>query len=127
MIGAIAGDIIGSVYEHNPLKSEDFPLFSDYSRFTDDTVMSLAVARAILEGGDYGQGMKSLGRIFPNAGYGSNFMLWLAEDEIRPYNSWGNGSAMRVSPIGFAHDTEEDVLREARNSAVISHGPSRRH
>ncbi len=121
MIGAIAGDIIGSVYEHNPLKSEGFPLFSDYSRFTDDTVMSLAVARAILEGGDYGQGMKSLGRIFPNAGYGGNFILWLAEDEIRPYNSWGNGSAMRVSPIGFAHDTEEDVLREAKNSAVISH------
>ena len=121
MRGAIAGDIIGSVYEHNPLKSEDFPLFSEYSRFTDDTVMSLAVARAILEGGDYGQEMKSLGRIFPNAGYGGNFMLWLAEDEIRPYNSWGNGSAMRVSPIGFAYNTEEDVLREARNSAVVSH------
>jgi ADP-ribosylglycohydrolase len=121
MIGAIAGDIIGSVYEHNPLKSENFPLFSDYSRITDDTVMSLAVAQVILEGGNYGQEMKSLGRIFPNAGYGGNFMLWLAEDEIRPYNSWGNGSAMRVSPIGFAYDTEEDVLREAKNSAMVSH------
>ncbi len=121
MIGAIAGDIIGSVYEHNPLKSEDFPLFSDFSRITDDTVMSLAVAQAILEGGNYGHEMKSLGRIFPNAGYGGNFMLWIAEDEIRPYDSWGNGSAMRVNPIGFAFDTEQDVLREARNSAVVSH------
>jgi len=125
MIGAIAGDIIGSVYEHNPLKSEDFPLFSDYSRFTDDTVMSLAVARAILEGGDYGQEMKSLGRIFPNAGYGGNFMLWLVEDEIRPYDSWGNGAAMRVSPIGFAYNTEEDVLREARNRAIARQGASK--
>lgn len=121
MIGAVAGDIIGSVYEHNPHKSEDFPLFSEYSRFTDDTVMSLAVARAILEGGDYGQEMKSLGRIFPKAGYGGNFRLWLKEDEIRPYHSWGNGSAMRVSPIGFAFDSEKDVLQEARNSAVVSH------
>ena len=121
MIGAIAGDIIGSVYEHNPLKNEEFPLFSDYSRITDDTVMSLAVARAILDDGDYGKQMKSLGRIFPNAGYGGNFYLWLAEKEIRPYNSWGNGSAMRVSPIGFAFDTEGDVLREAKNSAIVSH------
>jgi len=121
MIGAIAGDIIGSVYEHNPHKSEEFPLFSDYSRFTDDTVMSLAVARAILEGGNYGDEMKSLGRIFPNAGYGGNFILWIAEDEIRPYDSWGNGSAMRVSPIGFAYNTEEDLLREARKSSMVSH------
>ena len=121
MIGAIAGDIIGSVYEHNPHKSEVFPLFSEYSCLTDDTVMSLAIAQAILNGGDYGKEMKSLGRIFPNAGYGGNFFIWISEDEIKPYNSWGNGSAMRVSPIGFAFDTEEDVLREAKNSAQVSH------
>lgn len=121
MIGAIAGDIIGSVYEHNPIKREDFPLFSDFSRVTDDSVMSLAVAQAILTGGDYAQEMKKLGRIFPNAGYGGNFMIWLAEDEVKPYNSWGNGSAMRVSPIGFAFDTERDVLHEAKKSAEVSH------
>jgi len=121
MIGAIAGDIIGSVYEHNPIKREDFPLFSDYSRVTDDSVMSLAIAQAILTGGDYAQEMKRLGRIFPNAGYGGNFMIWLAKDETKPYNSWGNGSAMRVSPIGFAFDTEKEVLHEAKKSAEVSH------
>jgi ADP-ribosylglycohydrolase len=121
MIGAIAGDIIGSIYEHNPLKSEDFPLFSDFSHLTDDTVMSLAIAQAILTNGNYAQEMKRLGRIFPNAGYGGYFKIWLAEDETKPYDSWGNGSAMRVSPIGFAFDTEKDVLREAKKSAEVSH------
>jgi len=121
MLGAIAGDIIGSVYEHQPLKTIDFPLFHSHSRFTDDTVMTLAVARAIMLRSDYGREMKSLGRIYPQAGYGGNFKKWLNEDEIRPYGSWGNGSAMRVSPVGFAFDTEEDVLREAKQSAEISH------
>ncbi|MCJ7716246.1 MAG: ADP-ribosylglycohydrolase family protein, partial [Anaerolineales bacterium] len=121
MLGAIAGDIIGSIYEHNPIKTTDFPLFHPHSRFTDDTVMSLAVARAILLGRDYGQEMKSLGRLYPGAGYGGNFKKWLCEDEIRPYGSWGNGSAMRVSPIGFAFDTEENLLREAKQSAEVSH------
>jgi len=121
MIGAVAGDIIGSIYEHNPTKSEDFPLFHPLSRFTDDTVMSLAVARAILQDRDYGTEMKKLGQIFPAAGYGGNFQKWLTEREVIPYNSWGNGSAMRVSPVGFAFNTEEDVLREAKASAAVSH------
>ena len=76
MLGAIAGDIIGSVYEHNPLKSEDFLLFREDSRFTDDSVMSLGVAQAILTSGDYSREMKLLGRIFPYAGYGGNFKIW---------------------------------------------------
>jgi ADP-ribosylglycohydrolase len=121
MIGAVAGDLIGSIYERNPIKREDFPLFQAQSRFTDDTVMSLAVARAILQGTPYGKEMKILGQIFPNAGYGGNFRKWIFEPEILPYHSWGNGSAMRVSPIGFAFNTEEDVLREARASAEVSH------
>jgi ADP-ribosylglycohydrolase len=121
MIGAVAGDIIGSVYEHDPYKREDFPLFGPHSRFTDDTVMSLAVAKAVMSDKQYGQEMKLLGRDYPNAGYGGNFLLWLFEDEIRPYNSWGNGSAMRVNPIGFAFDEEEDVLCEAKASADVSH------
>ncbi len=121
MIGAVAGDIIGSVYEHDPLKSEQFPLFHPLARFTDDTVMSLAVARAILHQGNYGMEMKTLGKIYPDAGYGGNFRKWLVEPEIIPYNSWGNGSAMRVSPVGFAFNTEEKVLREAKASAEVSH------
>ena len=121
MIGAIAGDIIGSVYEHSPIKSEDFPLFQPKSRFTDDTVMSVAVARANLQDRNYGLEMKILGQLFPDAGYGGNFRKWLCEKEIIPYNSWGNGSAMRVSPVGFAFNSAEDVLREARASAEVSH------
>ncbi len=121
MIGAVAGDIIGSIYEHNPIKSEDFPLFHTNSHITDDTVMSLAVAQAILKDGNYGREMKSLGQAFPYAGYGGNFQKWIFEPEVIPYNSWGNGSAMRVNPVGFAFSTEEEVLREARASAMISH------
>ena len=121
MIGAIAGDIIGSIYEHNPIKTEEFPLFQPNSRFTDDTVMSVAAARAILQDRNYGLEMKILGQLFPDAGYGGNFRKWLFEKEIIPYNSWGNGSAMRVSPVGFSFNSIEDVLREARASAEVSH------
>jgi ADP-ribosylglycohydrolase len=121
MIGAIAGDIIGSIYEHRPIKEIEFPLFQTQSRFTDDTVMSLAVARAVLRGSDYGGEMKLLGRKYPLAGYGNNFFRWLYEDDVKPYLSWGNGSAMRVSPVGFLFDTEQDVLREAKASALVSH------
>ena len=121
MIGAIAGDIIGSIYEHYPIKRADFPLFSSHSRFTDDTVMSLAVARALLTGREYGTEMKILGRKYPNAGYGGNFYRWLFEDEVKPYQSWGNGSAMRVSPIGFYFDNEQEVLQEASATAQVSH------
>ena len=121
MIGAIAGDMIGSIYEHRPLKEMDFPLFRSASRFTDDTVMSLAVARALLAEKDYGREMKILGRKYPRAGYGGNFSRWIFEDEIKPYQSWGNGSAMRVSPVGFYYETEKEILREAKASAAVSH------
>lgn len=121
MIGAIAGDIIGSIFEHRPHKSVDFPLFNPYSRFTDDTVMMLAVARALMEKSSYGEEMKELGRKYPKAGYGGTFIGWLFEDEIKPYNSWGNGSAMRVCPIGLYFNSDEQVLREAKATAEISH------
>ncbi len=121
MIGALAGDIIGSIYEHLPMKRVDFDLFQPQSRFTDDTVMSLAVARGLLGNKGYGQEMKILGRRYPNAGYGGNFYHWLFEDEVKPYQSWGNGSAMRVSPIGYYFDSAEEVLREAKASAEVSH------
>jgi ADP-ribosylglycohydrolase len=121
MLGAIAGDIIGSVYEFDPIKTEDFPLFGADCRFTDDTVMTVAVAHAILEGIDYAAAMKAFGRRYPDAGYGGSFLRWIFEDELRPYHSWGNGAAMRVSPIGLAFDDEERILREAGRSAELSH------
>lgn len=121
MIGAIAGDIIGSVYEHTPLKSKDFPLFHPQAQFTDDTVLTVAVANAILEERSYRSSVREIGRRYPNAGYGAHFIQWLLSDNMPPYNSWGNGSAMRVSPVGFAFDDAETVLREAAASAAITH------
>ncbi len=121
MLGAIAGDVIGSVYEGSPIKTESFPLFHPRCRFTDDTVMTVAVAHAILESSDYALSMKIFGRKYPNAGYGSAFFHWIYEDAVLPYQSWGNGAAMRVSPVGFAFDDEETVLFEAKRTAEVSH------
>jgi ADP-ribosylglycohydrolase len=121
MIGAIAGDIIGSVYESDPIKTKDFPLFHDRAHFTDDSVLTIAVALAVMEDGDYRRWVLQIGRRYPFAGYGGSFLRWLHSDAPRPYGSWGNGSAMRVSPVGFAFDTVGAVLREAARSAEISH------
>jgi ADP-ribosylglycohydrolase len=121
MIGAIAGDIIGSVYERCPIKTKDFPLFHRRCRFTDDTVLTIAVADAILTGRPYDQSVREIGRRYPNAGYGGSFSGWLHSDHPQAYNSWGNGAAMRVSPVGFAFNTEEEVLNEAAQTAGISH------
>ena len=121
MIGAIAGDIIGSVYEHDPIKTKDFPLFRRDCCFTDDTVLTIAVANAILGDGNYRQSVWDLGRGYPYAGYGASFINWLRSANPQPYDSWGNGSAMRVSPVGFAFDTINEVLEEATRSAKISH------
>jgi len=121
MIGAIAGDIIGSVYEHNNIKTKDFPLFSPQSRFTDDTVLTVAIASAILAGSPYLDPILELARRHSHAGYGRTFREWLRSEDNRPYNSWGNGSAMRVSPIGFAFSDRDEVLRQARLSAEVTH------
>ncbi len=121
MIGSIAGDIIGSVYEGNPIKRTDFPLYDPRCRFTDDTVLTIAVAYAILKSSDYGEALKMFGRKYPDAGYGSSFYGWMMSDEKSPYDSWGNGSAMRVSPVGFAFDNVDDVLVEAGKSAAVTH------
>lgn len=121
MLGAIIGDIIGSVYEHTPTKKEDFPLISFMSRYTDDSVMTVAIADAILHQKPYQEALLYWGRKYPDAGYGGNFYQWLKTSKPHPYNSWGNGSAMRVSPVGFAFDTLEEVLSEAKKSAEVSH------
>ncbi len=121
MIGAIAGDIIGSVYEFQRTKSKKFPLFSPECFFTDDTILTVAVAQAILTDGNYKKAVLAFGRRYPEAGYGGSFRIWLHSRDPKPYNSYGNGSAMRASPIGFAFDTVDDVLREAARSARFSH------
>jgi hypothetical protein len=121
MIGAIAGDIIGSVHEFGRTKSKEFPLFAPDSTFTDDSVLTVAVARAILTDGDYQKAVREIGRRYPNAGYGGFFAGWLRSSDPKPYNSWGNGSAMRVSPVGFAFDSVDDVLSEAARTAEFTH------
>ena len=121
MLGAIAGDIIGSVHELNPCRVNDYPLFQRDSYFSDDTVLTVATAFALMTDGDYAASYKIFGRLYPHAGYGESFRAWLAADDPRPYGSWGNGSAMRVSPVGFAFASEQEVLSEAERSAAVSH------
>ncbi len=121
MIGSIAGDMIGSVYEHHAIKTTVFPLFSQYARFTDDTVLTIAVADALMSDGDYAGKIKAFARRYPNAGYGGTFYRWMMSAETAPYGSFGNGSAMRVSPVGFACTTVDEVLQEAKRSADVSH------
>lgn len=121
MIGAIAGDIIGSVYEFSPIKTKEFPLFRPACRFTDDTVLTVAVADALMTGGDFRSALIDWGRRYPKAGYGREFMKWLASPDPAPYGSGGNGSAMRVSPVGRLGGTEPEVLRLAAGSARPTH------
>jgi ADP-ribosylglycohydrolase len=121
MFGAIAGDVIGSVFERFPIKTTRFPLFSPLSRFTDDTVLTVAIADAILKQNDYAAALKAFGRKYPAAGYGGSFYQWIHSSDSSPYNSWGNGSAMRVSPIGFAFDSADTVLSEAKKTAEVTH------
>ena len=107
MLGAIIGDIVGSVYEFDNIKTKDFELFKPDCRFTDDTVMTCAVADAIMNGGsekDFILSMKKYGRMYPHAGYGGRFRVWLRSMDTKPYNSFGNGSAMRVSPCAWVMD-----------------------
>ena len=121
MLGAIAGDIIGSVYEALPIKTTDFPLFHPRCRFTDDTVLTVALADSLMHGAPFVGLLKQYYRVYPHAGYGGSFHQWAQSEDSRPYNSWGNGSAMRVSPVGFACATLDDVLSQAQRSAEVTH------
>ena len=117
MLGAIAGDVIGSVHEFIGTKSTDFELFVAKSRFTDDTVLAVAVADCLLNDRDYVDTFHEYVRAYPNAGYGVRFRDWARTGSRDPYNSWGNGSAMRVPAIGFAFSSLDDVLINAARSA----------
>jgi ADP-ribosylglycohydrolase len=121
MLGTIAGDVIGSVYEVACLKHTDFPLFSRRSRFTDDTVLTIATAHALLTGQPYADAYHEFGNRYPRSGYGGAFREWLVRDDRRPYGSYGNGSAMRVVPVGLAMRTADEVLAEAVRSAAVTH------
>ena len=129
MLGAIVGDIIGSAYEFNNTKRKEFHLFTPRSKFTDDTVMTLAVARWLCDDKEHRketlvQHMQELGRRYPTAGYGGSFMRWLYNPEPQPYNSYGNGSAMRVSPVAFYAHSLQEALGLAKISAEVTHNHS---
>lgn len=123
MIGAIAGDIIGSVYEFDNIKTTVFPLFTRKSNYTDDTIMTVAVTDWLLYGGNLVQVMHRYGREFPcpMGGYGARFGQWLCETNPQPYNSWGNGSAMRVSAVGWAFGHWKKHCKWLKETAAVSH------
>ncbi len=129
MLGAIIGDIVGSKYEFNNIRTKVFPLFSKYCFFTDDSVMTLAVAKALLKcKGDYTnltqvvvQTMQTVGRKYPDSGYGNMFKMWMFSKNPKPYNSFGNGSAMRVSACGILGKTLEEVKYLSKTVTEVSH------
>jgi len=121
MIGAVAGDIIGSVYEWQNIKTTEFPLFSPHSNFTDDSVLTIALADSILNGADYIDKMKEFYSLYPDAGFGGFFSSWAVSKNRSPYNSWGNGAAMRISPVGFAYKSLEETLLKAEFFTALTH------
>lgn len=129
MIGAIVGDIVGSPYEHNNYKAKDFPLFRRKSRATDDSIMSLAICDALLKfNGDYDllrketiTSLKNIGRDYPDCGFGTSFKKWVHSENSEPYNSWGNGSAMRVSGCAYVGNTIEEVKLLSKAVTEVTH------
>lgn len=125
IIGAICGDIIGSTREFNPIKTKDFKLYTKKSTFTDDTIMTLAIAKWLCEDKDSKdvliKNLKYFGNKYPNAGYGGRFAGWLIDDSPEPYGSWANGSAMRVSPCAWVAESLEEANDLAYESAIVSH------
>ena len=126
MLGAVFGDIVGSAYEWNNVKTKDFPFQTSFTRYTDDSVMTLAVAQWLMTDPDHSEEglvreMQRLGRWHFKAGYGGRFKAWLMSSEPQPYNSWGNGSAMRVSPVALYATSIEEALELARKTANVTH------
>ena len=123
MLGAIIGDIAGSIYEFNNTRDYNFPLFSQKGSFTDDTICTIAVADALMSGADFGSSLRRWCNAYPHpmGGYGASFAAWLRSSDPKPYYSFGNGAAMRVSPVGWAFDSEAETLRFAMYSAECTH------
>lgn len=121
MLGAIAGDVIGSVYEFASFKEYDFPLFSEESTFTDDSVLTVAVADAFINNLDAARTLKDYALRYPGRSYGGSFYQWMQSESPAPYNSWGNGSAMRTSALGFLIDDRSELLKISRDFAAVTH------
>ncbi|HYF87126.1 ADP-ribosylglycohydrolase family protein [Azospirillum sp.] len=121
MKGAIIGDIIGSVYERSNIKTKDFPLFATDADFTDDTVCTVALAECILDWGDPSAYLRRWGRRYPDAGYGDRFSEWLWAEQPEPYESFGNGAAMRVSPCAWLAPTTQEARSLARAVTQVTH------
>ena len=127
MIGSIIGDIVGSIYEFHNIKTKDFEFFNSRGSYTDDSILTLATADWILNGGDIAHyySRYAIDYPLPMGGYGSMFMEWVDctrwDKKFYPYNSCGNGSAMRVGPVGWAYDNEKEVLAKAKESAECTH------
>jgi len=121
IIGAVIGDVIGSVFEWNNIKTTDFDLLNPKCDFTDDSVLTIAVADCILNKKDFAKTIWEYGRKYRGRGYGGSFRNWLQEDKLKPYGSYGNGSAMRASAVGFAFNDIETVLEVAKQSAEVTH------
>ncbi len=129
MLGAIIGDIVGSRFEWHNHKSKDFELFVNDCKFTDDSAMTIAVAKALLDSkSDYSdlsektvEDMQKIGRKYYDVGYGGSFRRWLIDENPQPYNSWGNGSAMRVSPVGFAAKSIEEAKELSKKVTEVTH------
>ena len=123
MLGAIIGDIIGSRFEFNNTSDYKFELFTKESNFTDDTICTIAIADAIVSGKSYRDSVLEWCRKYPHpmGGYGASFARWIASDNPQPYNSFGNGAAMRVAPVAYAFDDLKEIKKQAELTAVISH------
>lgn len=121
MLGAIIGDIVGSVYEFNNNRSVDFPFFANDCFFTDDTVLTVATADVLMKGANYGETYRNYALAYPGRGYGGGFLRWVESGSLQPYGSFGNGSAMRVAPVGFAFRMLDETLAEAERSAKATH------
>jgi ADP-ribosylglycohydrolase len=121
MLGALIGDIAGSIYEFHNHRSLDFPFFSPKCFFTDDSVLTIALADAILNDGDYTTLLKEYTTRYPGRGYGGGFKRWALSAERAPYNSFGNGAAMRISPAGWAFDSLPEVLAAAEKYTAVTH------
>ncbi len=121
MLGSIIGDVISSVYECSKTKEIDFLLFSEKTKFTDDTVLTIATAYAIIKKTNFGSTYKIFVNDYPDRGYGGKFRQWMKSASLEPYDSWSNGSAMRVGSIGFAFNSIEEVLAEAKRSVACTH------